>query len=76
MLKAIEATFARRQTVLPASPEVFTEGFANDTTKQTQWSAFLLRNALTGASIHFSEVMDTLRRFLEPVINSSRRSDR
>lgn len=75
LLKAIEATFARRQTVLPASPEVFTVAFANDATKQTQWSAFLRRNGLTGASIHFSEVVETLRRFIEPVLKSAQRSD-
>ena len=76
LLKAIEATFARRQTVLSASPEVFTVSFANDTTKQTQWSAFLRRNGLTDASNHFTEVVDTLRRFIEPVLKSAQRSDR
>ncbi len=76
LLKAVEATFARSQTVLPASPEVFTVAFANDATKQTQWSAFLRRNGPTGASIHFSEVVETLRRSIEPVLKSAQRSGR
>ena len=66
--KAIEATFARRQTVLPPPPEPFTDAFANDPTKQAQWSAFLRRNGLTGITNQFSEVIAVLRKFIEPVL--------
>jgi len=66
--KAIEATFARRQTNLPQSPEAFTEAFANDPTKQAQWAAFLRRNGLTGITNQFSEVVTVIRTFIEPAL--------
>lgn len=68
--KAIEATFARRQTNLPQSPEALSETFANDPTKQAQWAAFLRRNGLTGITNQFSEVVAVLRKFIEPVLRS------
>lgn len=68
--KAIEATFARRQTILSQSPEVFADAFANDPTKQAQWAAFLRRNGLTGITNQFSEVVAVLRKFIEPVLRS------
>jgi hypothetical protein len=68
--KAIEATFARRQTNLPQSPEVFTDGFAHDPAKQAQWAAFLRRNGLTEITNRFSEVVAVLRKFIEPVLHS------
>ena len=68
--KAIDATFARRQTNLPPLPEALTEAFANDPTKQVQWAAFLRRNGLTGVPERFSEVVAVLRKFFEPVLRS------
>ena len=45
--RAIEATFARRQTVMTsAMPIGLSDAFAGDTTKQTQWRAFLYKNKL------------------------------
>lgn len=45
--QAVEATFARRQTALPSTtPAGLSEAFADDTTKQTQWRAFLNKNKL------------------------------
>jgi hypothetical protein len=45
--RAIEATFARRQTAMPsATPIGLSDAFASDTTKQTQWRAFLNKNKL------------------------------
>lgn len=68
--KAIEATFARRQTNLTQSPEAFTDAFANDPTKQAQWAGFLRRNGLTGITDQFSEVVAAIRKFIEPVLRS------
>ena len=68
--KAIEATFARRQTNLSQSPEAFTDAFANDPTKQAQWAAFLRRNGLSGITDQFSEVVAVIRKFIEPVLRS------
>lgn len=66
--RAIEATFERRQTRLPVLPEPLTDAFANDATKQAQWTAFLRRNALSGASNRFADVVAALRDFLAPVL--------
>jgi len=66
--KAIDGTFARRQTNLPPVPEALTDAFANDPAKQVQWAAFLRRNGLTGLPERFSEVVDVLRTFFEPVL--------
>ena len=45
--RAIEATFARRQTAMPATlPSGLSEAFAADATKQVQWKAFLRKNKL------------------------------
>ena len=68
--KAIEATFARRQTELMSPFEVFSEAYAHDATRQGQWAAFLRRNGLKGASLQFSEVALMLKRFIEPVLRA------
>jgi hypothetical protein len=45
--RAIEATFARRQTTIPnALPIGLSDAFAADATKQVQWKAFLRKNEL------------------------------
>jgi hypothetical protein len=45
--QAVEATFARRQTAMPSAiPIGLSDAFASDTTKQTQWRAFLNKNKL------------------------------
>ena len=66
--KAIDGTFARRQTNLPPLPEALTDAFADDPSKQVQWAAFLRSNGLTGLPERFSEVVDVLRTFFEPVL--------
>lgn len=60
MRRAIEATFERRKMALPtAVPVGFTDTFAADATKQTQWGAFLKKNRLP--AIALAEVVDKLR---------------
>ena len=66
--QAINATFARRETALTAIMQPLTEAFGKDETKQTQWTAFLRRNGLTGPSPKFAEVVVLLRQFIEPVL--------
>ena len=66
--KAIDATFARRQTNLPPLPEALTDAFADDPSKQVQWAAFLRRNGLAGVPERFSEVVTVLRNFFDPVL--------
>ena len=59
--RAIEATFARRQTILPAWPEPLTDAFVTNRTKQLQWAAFIRRNTLTGVPLEFEEVAVAIR---------------
>lgn len=50
--RAIEATFQRRQTPLPADlPAGLSDAFAADATKQAQWKAFLKKNRLPPANL-------------------------
>lgn len=49
---AIAATFARRQTALPAErPLALTKGFSEDAAKLRQWQAFLSKNRIEAASL-------------------------
>ncbi len=68
LCRAIEATFARRQTALPVWPDPLGDTFANDATKQTQWAAFIRRNGLTGLPGQFAEVVVAIRDYLVPVL--------
>jgi hypothetical protein len=65
---AISATFERRQTPLPSDPPLaLTTEFAADPQKGRQWDAFVGR--IRGAEHpNLSEVIDTLRAFLWPVL--------
>lgn len=65
--KAIQATFERRNTPIPiAAPLALTENFARDTAKQTQWNAFLRKNALTADNLALPEIIAALHDFLMP----------
>jgi hypothetical protein len=49
---AVENTFARRGTPLPAGPPVaYTTAFMEDSQKVTQWSAFLRKNKLQAPAL-------------------------
>ncbi|MDT8282422.1 MAG: nucleotidyl transferase AbiEii/AbiGii toxin family protein [Gammaproteobacteria bacterium] len=64
---AIKATFERRKTkITKEALYVFSDEFKQDKDKQTQWAAFLNKNGLE-KEISFSEVLDSIQRFLEPV---------
>lgn len=58
--RAIEATFARRQTPMPdALPIGLSDAFATDPTKQIQWRAFLSKNKL--AAMDLADVIRHVR---------------
>jgi hypothetical protein len=64
---AIKATFARRQTSLPAVvPVALATAFAEDAEKRTQWMAFLGRTRLRDAPTDLSAVVERLHEFLWP----------
>jgi hypothetical protein len=68
LLQAIEATFVHRRTALPTSPNALDDALATDSSKQTQWAAFIRRNRLTGLPAQFAEVVMSLREYLAPVL--------
>lgn len=52
LAQAIAATFARRQTALPAQrPLALTRAFSEDPAKLRQWQAFVNKNRITAASL-------------------------
>ncbi len=64
MRRTVEATFARRKTVIPTVvPDGLSDAFAADPGKQRQWDAFA-RN-LSGANPDFGLVISELRQKLE-----------
>lgn len=73
---AIKATFRRRKTTLPSDvPVGLTDGFAEDKTKQTQWTAFIRRTRLKLSASSLNIVVDEIRAFLLPVSISALHSD-
>lgn len=63
--KALQSTFGRRHTALPASTPVgLTEEFAEDKNKLAQWQAFIKRTGVKGQE--FGEVIKVLHSFLMP----------
>lgn len=72
LCQAIRATFERRNTPLPdAVPLGLSDAFAQDRQKQTQWQAFLKKNAL--ADISLAELVTDLRKFLSPPLDALHR---
>jgi len=58
--RAIEATFHRRQMPMPVDlPMGLTDGFAQDTAKQSQWRGFMRKNQME--ALELSEVVQRLR---------------
>jgi predicted nucleotidyltransferase component of viral defense system len=71
LTRAIGATFDRRATPIPdGEPFGLSAAFAQDSQKQTQWRAFLTRNAL--ASLALADILDLLRGFLMPPLQAAR----
>ncbi len=69
--KAIEATFARRNTPVSSDvPTGLTVEFASDVLKQTQWRAFLARSGSKNEDMELSEVVIGLRDFLIPPLEA------
>ncbi len=66
--RAIQATFARRRTAVPATvPVALSSEFAQDRAKQTQWRAFVGKGRLDTGGARLEEVVDALRSFLMPL---------
>jgi len=62
---AIQATFQCRQSEFPqAVPTAFTEEFAQNPDKSTQWNAFLSRNRLDAGGMDLAQIIQEIRLFL------------
>jgi hypothetical protein len=71
LARAIAATFARRRTEIPENlPDALTPAFANDATKQTQWSAFISDVAMDPGPL--AKVIEELAAFLMPHAEKAR----
>ena len=67
LASAIAATFKRRATAVPTTlPIGLSDEFANDTSRQALWAAFLRKNDLAAAPL--SEVVTALRDALQPAL--------
>lgn len=65
LARAIAATFARRETSIPAElPDALTPAFADDDRKQRQWSAFLENVSLDPGNL--ADVTATVAEFIMP----------
>jgi len=67
LAQAIQATFERRNTAIPAeAPLALTQAFASDAKKQTQWKGFLRKNALSADNLTLTDIIAALHDFLMP----------
>jgi predicted nucleotidyltransferase component of viral defense system len=67
---AIKATFESRSMQIPQNPPIaLTEEFSKDSSKITQWSAFITNGSVKTASVDLSEVIELLHLFLLPPIH-------
>jgi hypothetical protein len=68
---AIQATFERRRTPVPAGlPLALSDDFAADRAKTTQWNAFLRTSSLQDTAPPIPSVLAHLREFLLPPLSS------
>jgi predicted nucleotidyltransferase component of viral defense system len=72
LTKAVAKTFANRHTLIPDENLALIHTFADDPTKQTQWSGFLRKARIDNAPKDLPEVVEELRVFLEPVAEAAR----
>jgi Nucleotidyl transferase AbiEii toxin, Type IV TA system len=67
LARAVEKTFANRDTPIPIAPAVFDPSFVEDKDKNVQWRGFITKSKLSGAPGTFVEVVAGITKFLEPL---------
>ncbi|MCG3174993.1 MAG: hypothetical protein GMKNLPBB_03327 [Myxococcota bacterium] len=70
LAKAIESTFARRQTPLETEPVCFTPRFVETPAKAAQWKGFIKTSRVSEAPTSLAEALVGVRAFLQPVAKS------
>lgn len=73
--RALQATFARRQTKLEFEPYGLSEPFAQSSGKKAQWRAFIQREPLVIEAKSLDETIETIRGFVQPVIAAAAQHD-
>ena len=80
---AIAKTFACRNTEIQSATVAFTDAFAQDTTKQMQWKAFIRKNRIEDVPAQLDEVIGLWLHFLgrwqnrwRPVVRSPKSGGR
>lgn len=77
LARAVERTFERRRTAIPAeTPLPLTAEFYDDPGKAVQWRAFLGRNGLEGEGTTFETVAGAVEGFLMPVCRAMQAGNR
>jgi hypothetical protein len=72
LVRAIRATFRRRNTPLPVAPPLaLTDEFARDEAKSVQWNAFIRKSGLEEGAPEFAELLSHLREFLLPPMRAA-----
>jgi len=67
LAQAITETFANRGTAMVAEPVAFSEAYAGDAARQTQWQGFIRRNRLRELPASFTEIVGANAAFLTPI---------
>ena len=67
---AIYKTFERRKTGLSISPTVFHDSFAGDSSKETQWRAFIRKASPDRVPASLLETITFIKSFLGPVVTA------
>jgi hypothetical protein len=73
--KAIRATFANRSTAVESLPVGLTPEFSNSQARQVQWAAFLKRGRFPNAPQELASVVEAVRSFVVPVLESLNAGD-
>ncbi len=67
LARAIRKTCEHRETRIVAKPRAFSDEFANDAARQTQWRAFRRKSMLDHAPAELTELVHAVREFLGPI---------
>ena len=67
LARAVEKTFANRNTPVPAAPAVFDPSFAEEKDKIAQWRGFVSKSRLSGTPDSFAAIVAGVKVFLEPI---------
>lgn len=78
LLNAIERTFERRKTPLPADrlPLAFTPEFWQDEAKNRQWNTFITKNRLYVKPVSLEQAISEIREFLDPLLRQEHDGNR